>query len=114
VFLDFSSGVICCLYCGLLCGQQNVLTCVLDFFQGLTASFLDMTNATADGCGAHPGPAGHWEMALQVVRSFTLTHITSTSLHLISELSALLTFSHSMIQPCCLITLAPPSQRHFT
>ena len=32
---------------------------------GLRASFLDMTNATADGCGGHPGPIGHWQMALQ-------------------------------------------------
>jgi hypothetical protein len=26
---------------------------------------LDMTNATADGCGGHPGPIGHWMMAEQ-------------------------------------------------
>jgi hypothetical protein len=32
---------------------------------GLSASFLNMTNATADGCGGHPGPIGHWQMALQ-------------------------------------------------
>ena len=32
---------------------------------GLRASFLDMTNATRDGCGSHPGPAGHWQMAQQ-------------------------------------------------
>ena len=31
--------------------------------EGLTASFLDMTNATLDGCGGHPGPAGQWQMA---------------------------------------------------
>ena len=33
--------------------------------EGLRASFLDMRNATADGCGGHPGPIGHWQMALQ-------------------------------------------------
>jgi len=32
---------------------------------GLSASLLDMRNGTADGCGGHPGPIGHWEMALQ-------------------------------------------------
>lgn len=32
---------------------------------GLSASFLNMTNAHTDGCGFHPGPIGHWEMALQ-------------------------------------------------
>ena len=32
---------------------------------GLSASFLDMRNGVADGCGGHPGPEGHWLMALQ-------------------------------------------------
>ena len=31
---------------------------------GLKVGMLDMRNATLDGCGNHPGPAGHWEMAL--------------------------------------------------
>ena len=31
---------------------------------GLSASYLDMTNATLDGCGGHPGPIGQWQMAL--------------------------------------------------
>lgn len=31
---------------------------------GLKASLLDMRNATLDGCGGHPGPIGHWQMAL--------------------------------------------------
>ena len=33
--------------------------------EGLAVSMLDMRNATLDGCGNHPGPAGQWEMALQ-------------------------------------------------
>ena len=33
--------------------------------EGLVATYLDMTNATKDGCGGHPGPIGHWQMALQ-------------------------------------------------
>ena len=32
---------------------------------GIAASLLDMRNATLDGCGGHPGPAGHWQMALE-------------------------------------------------
>jgi hypothetical protein len=44
----------------------------------------------------------------------THSHITSTSLHLISDLLAPLTVSHSMIHLCCLITLTPPSHLHFT
>lgn len=32
---------------------------------GISASFLNMTNAVMDSCGSHPGPIGHWEMALQ-------------------------------------------------
>ena len=32
---------------------------------GVSASLLNMTSATLDGCGGHPGPAGHLEMALQ-------------------------------------------------
>lgn len=33
---------------------------------GLSASLLDMRgNATADGCGGHPGPEGHWRMAVE-------------------------------------------------
>ena len=31
---------------------------------GISASLLDMRNATLDGCGGHPGPVGHWQMAL--------------------------------------------------
>lgn len=33
---------------------------------GLSASLLDMRNNTLDGCGGHPGPIGHWEMAVSV------------------------------------------------
>jgi hypothetical protein len=32
--------------------------------QGISASLLNMSQATLDGCGSHPGPIGHWEMAL--------------------------------------------------
>ena len=32
---------------------------------GLSASLLDMRNGTLDGCGSHPGPEGHWQMALE-------------------------------------------------
>lgn len=32
---------------------------------GYKATLLDMTNATLDGCGGHPGPIGHWQMALK-------------------------------------------------
>jgi hypothetical protein len=32
---------------------------------GISVSFLNMTKARTDGCGSHPGPIGHWEMALQ-------------------------------------------------
>lgn len=32
---------------------------------GIKASLLDMRNATLDGCGNHPGPLGHWQMALK-------------------------------------------------
>lgn len=31
---------------------------------GISASLLDMRNVTLDGCGGHPGPEGHWQMAL--------------------------------------------------
>jgi len=33
--------------------------------EGLQAALLDMTNATLDGCGGHPGPYGHMQMAAQ-------------------------------------------------
>jgi hypothetical protein len=33
--------------------------------EGLQAALLDMTNATLDGCGSHPGPYGHMQMAMQ-------------------------------------------------
>ena len=33
--------------------------------EGMTAAVLDMRNATLDGCGGHPGPYGHMEMAEQ-------------------------------------------------
>jgi len=32
---------------------------------GLSASLLDMRNGTLDGCGSHPGPIGHWQMAVE-------------------------------------------------
>ena len=32
---------------------------------GMTAALLDMRNATLDGCGGHPGPYGHMQMAEQ-------------------------------------------------
>lgn len=30
---------------------------------GLTATFLDLRNGTTDGCGGHPGPIGHFQLA---------------------------------------------------
>jgi lysophospholipase L1-like esterase len=33
--------------------------------QGYAVGLLNMTTGTLDGCGNHPGPFGHWEMALQ-------------------------------------------------
>ena len=35
--------------------------------KGLSAHFLDMRNGTLDGCGSHPGPFGHWQMAFQAM-----------------------------------------------
>jgi len=32
---------------------------------GGTAALLDLRNATLDGCGGHPGPFGHWQMAAE-------------------------------------------------
>ncbi len=34
--------------------------------EGIQASLLNMTSAIVlDGCGGHPGPMGHWQMALE-------------------------------------------------